>query len=203
MSGRTFAIGDIHGDLAALQTLFARLPQLVAGDTMVFLGDYLDRGPDSAGVVKWLRESSPSRRPRRSCSCAAITRTRGYRSSMRAGRSSFCRAATAGSRVVSLVQRSATADDGATSDRGRNARDDGRELLAGGCRRVDEVAQVVLRGRTRDLRPRWDQARRRSLPASRRTSSRSARCCGCATATSSRTTAASSSCSGTRRRARC
>src|SRR4051812_21909062 len=28
VAGRTFAIGDIHGDLAALQTLFARLPQL-------------------------------------------------------------------------------------------------------------------------------------------------------------------------------
>ena len=57
MSGRTFAIGDIHGDLAALQTLFARLPQLVPGDTLVFLGDYVDRGPDSAGVVAWLREA--------------------------------------------------------------------------------------------------------------------------------------------------
>jgi serine/threonine protein phosphatase 1 len=58
--GRTFAIGDIHGDLAALQTVFARMPQLVAGDTVVFLGDYLDRGPDSAGVIKWLREFAES-----------------------------------------------------------------------------------------------------------------------------------------------
>jgi len=54
--GRTFAIGDIHGDLAALQLLFQRLPEIVAGDTVVFLGDYIDRGPDSAGVVKWVRE---------------------------------------------------------------------------------------------------------------------------------------------------
>jgi serine/threonine protein phosphatase 1 len=58
--GRTFAIGDIHGDLAALQTLFARLPQLVPGDTLVFLGDYVDRGPNSAGVVAWLRELAES-----------------------------------------------------------------------------------------------------------------------------------------------
>jgi len=58
--GRTFAIGDIHGDLAALQTLFARLPQLVPGDTLVFLGDFLDRGPDSAGVIAWLRELAES-----------------------------------------------------------------------------------------------------------------------------------------------
>jgi serine/threonine protein phosphatase 1 len=56
VGGRTFAIGDIHGDLAALQTLFARLPALVADDTVVFLGDYVDRGPDSAGVVAWVRE---------------------------------------------------------------------------------------------------------------------------------------------------
>lgn len=56
MSGRTFAIGDIHGDLVALATLFERLPELVAEDTVVFLGDYIDRGPDSAGVVKWVRD---------------------------------------------------------------------------------------------------------------------------------------------------
>jgi serine/threonine protein phosphatase 1 len=56
MPARTFAIGDIHGDLAALQLLFSRLPPLVPTDTIVFLGDYVDRGPDSAGVVSWLRE---------------------------------------------------------------------------------------------------------------------------------------------------
>ena len=56
MPGRTFAVGDIHGDLAALATLFTRLPELVADDTVVFLGDYIDRGPNSAGVVAWVRE---------------------------------------------------------------------------------------------------------------------------------------------------
>lgn len=55
VGGRTFAIGDIHGDLAALDALFARLPVLNPGDTVVFLGDYIDRGPDSAGVVAWIR----------------------------------------------------------------------------------------------------------------------------------------------------
>ncbi|HEX5060808.1 MAG TPA: metallophosphoesterase family protein [Kofleriaceae bacterium] len=56
MPGRTFAIGDIHGDLASLAKLFERLPTLAADDTVVFLGDYIDRGPNSAGVVAWVRE---------------------------------------------------------------------------------------------------------------------------------------------------
>jgi serine/threonine protein phosphatase 1 len=60
VSGRTFAIGDIHGDLESLQILFARLPPLVPSDTLVFLGDYLDRGPNSAGVVRWIRDFTAS-----------------------------------------------------------------------------------------------------------------------------------------------
>src|SRR5438067_538751 len=55
VGGRTFAIGDIHGDLASLELLFSRLPAMTADDTVVFLGDYIDRGPDSAGVVAWVR----------------------------------------------------------------------------------------------------------------------------------------------------
>lgn len=51
MANRTFAIGDVHGDLEALLRLLGRLPELDPGDTLVFLGDYVDRGPDSAGVV--------------------------------------------------------------------------------------------------------------------------------------------------------
>jgi serine/threonine protein phosphatase 1 len=56
VAGRTFAIGDIHGDLAALRLLFERLPEITSDDTVVFLGDYVDRGPNSAGVVAWVRE---------------------------------------------------------------------------------------------------------------------------------------------------
>lgn len=55
MSGRTFVIGDIHGDLAALRALMAKLPAPEPSDTLVFLGDYLDRGPDSAGVIEAVR----------------------------------------------------------------------------------------------------------------------------------------------------
>ncbi|MBI2389911.1 MAG: serine/threonine protein phosphatase [Deltaproteobacteria bacterium] len=55
MSGRTFVVGDIHGDLAALRALVAKMPTLEAGDTLVFLGDYLDRGPHSAEVIEVVR----------------------------------------------------------------------------------------------------------------------------------------------------
>lgn len=50
--GRTFAIGDIHGELAHLERLLTRLPTLHSDDTLVFLGDYLDRGPDSKRVIE-------------------------------------------------------------------------------------------------------------------------------------------------------
>ncbi len=53
--GRTFAIGDIHGDLEALERVFARLPSLESSDTLVFLGDYVDRGPRSADVIEFVR----------------------------------------------------------------------------------------------------------------------------------------------------
>jgi serine/threonine protein phosphatase 1 len=53
--GRTFVVGDIHGDRAALDRLMARLPSPAAGDTVIFLGDYVDRGPDPKGVVDAVR----------------------------------------------------------------------------------------------------------------------------------------------------
>lgn len=48
----TIAIGDVHGNLPALDDLLATvLPELVSEDTLVFLGDYID-GPDSRGCVE-------------------------------------------------------------------------------------------------------------------------------------------------------
>ena len=42
----TFAVGDIHGHLDALQDLLGQLRgEARQGDTVVFLGDYIDRGP--------------------------------------------------------------------------------------------------------------------------------------------------------------
>jgi len=51
MPSRQFAIGDIHGCLLALDTLLSSL-QLDASDQLIFLGDYIDRGPDSRGVLE-------------------------------------------------------------------------------------------------------------------------------------------------------
>ena len=54
----TYAIGDIHGSLRKLRTLMARCRQHAHGReaTFVFLGDYIDRGAESAGVVSYLIE---------------------------------------------------------------------------------------------------------------------------------------------------
>ena len=52
---RTFAIGDIHGEASHLARLLSRLPELTAEDTIVFLGDYLDRGPQSREVIELVR----------------------------------------------------------------------------------------------------------------------------------------------------
>lgn len=53
MPGRTFAIGDIHGCAGALATLLDALAPCPE-DTVVTLGDYIDRGPDSRGVLDQL-----------------------------------------------------------------------------------------------------------------------------------------------------
>lgn len=53
----TIAIGDIHGNLAALNDLLGQLaPGLDERDTVVFLGDYIDRGPDSRGCIDRILE---------------------------------------------------------------------------------------------------------------------------------------------------
>lgn len=52
---RLLAIGDIHGCSAALRTLI-ETADLGGGDRLVTLGDYVDRGPDSRGVIDTLIE---------------------------------------------------------------------------------------------------------------------------------------------------
>jgi serine/threonine protein phosphatase 1 len=56
MASLTFAIGDIHGCLDKLERLLAACEAHAGGRParFVFLGDYIDRGPDSRGVVELL-----------------------------------------------------------------------------------------------------------------------------------------------------
>ena len=55
MSGRIIAIGDIHGHAKALATL-TELVRPNHNDVLVTLGDYVDRGPDTKGVLDQLIE---------------------------------------------------------------------------------------------------------------------------------------------------
>lgn len=51
---KIFAIGDIHGCADKLKALMKEIPVDYANDTLVFIGDYIDRGPDSFEVVDYL-----------------------------------------------------------------------------------------------------------------------------------------------------
>ena len=53
---RVYAIGDIHGSLRALSRLIPECERDADGRPMrlVFIGDYIDRGPDSRGVVEYI-----------------------------------------------------------------------------------------------------------------------------------------------------
>lgn len=54
-SGRVLAIGDIHGCGVALRRLLATV-DVQSSDTLVVLGDVVDRGPDTRDVVEQLLE---------------------------------------------------------------------------------------------------------------------------------------------------
>jgi serine/threonine protein phosphatase 1 len=56
MSSITFAIGDVHGCRDKLERLLAACEAQAAGRPAryVLLGDYIDRGPDSRGVIELL-----------------------------------------------------------------------------------------------------------------------------------------------------
>lgn len=63
MPGRTFVIGDIHGELGHLYAVLSSLPNLERGDKLVFVGDYMDRGPQSKQVIEYLRRFLPNETP--------------------------------------------------------------------------------------------------------------------------------------------
>lgn len=50
---RLLTIGDIHGHTIALNALLEELSP-TSSDKLVFLGDYVDKGPDVAGTLELL-----------------------------------------------------------------------------------------------------------------------------------------------------
>jgi len=59
---RIIVVGDIHGCLGKLEEMMKRLEPTPGRDQLVFLGDYIDRGENSRGVVEYLlgvREKYP------------------------------------------------------------------------------------------------------------------------------------------------
>ncbi|KAB0665710.1 serine/threonine protein phosphatase [Oryzomonas japonica] len=56
MSRRVFVIGDVHGCARTLRELVIRGVRLTPSDTLYLLGDLIDRGPDSKGVLDFIFE---------------------------------------------------------------------------------------------------------------------------------------------------
>jgi serine/threonine protein phosphatase 1 len=56
-----FAIGDIHGHLMALDALLANIPAS-PDDTLVFLGDYVNKGPEVRGTLDRLYALNKTRK---------------------------------------------------------------------------------------------------------------------------------------------
>jgi serine/threonine protein phosphatase 1 len=51
---RVFVIGDIHGCLEMLKRLLDKIKWCPDQDKLIFLGDYIDRGNDSRGVIEYI-----------------------------------------------------------------------------------------------------------------------------------------------------
>lgn len=61
---RAYVVGDVHGRLDLLNQLIAKIEQDIekrssCQNLVVFLGDLIDRGPQSAGVIERLRQWEP------------------------------------------------------------------------------------------------------------------------------------------------
>jgi serine/threonine protein phosphatase 1 len=59
-SERLFIVGDIHGCLDPLKRMMDKIDWRPEEDGLIFLGDYIDRGVDSRGVVDYIIEISNS-----------------------------------------------------------------------------------------------------------------------------------------------
>lgn len=55
----TFVVSDIHGESALLDKCLVAIQSRAASGTVIFTGDYIDRGPDSCGVIQRLIDGPP------------------------------------------------------------------------------------------------------------------------------------------------
>lgn len=58
----TFVIGDIHGELTKLKALIAHIDELDKGSSLVFIGDYIDKGEDPKKTIDYLYALNTTRR---------------------------------------------------------------------------------------------------------------------------------------------
>jgi serine/threonine protein phosphatase 1 len=61
---RIYAIGDVHGRFDLLQAIVAKIKEDLRASPAttaleIFVGDYVDRGPQSCEVIEWLIEAPP------------------------------------------------------------------------------------------------------------------------------------------------
>jgi serine/threonine protein phosphatase 1 len=54
MGSDLYAIGDIHGSLESLERLMEKINPDLERDRLLFVGDYIDRGPRAKGVVDYI-----------------------------------------------------------------------------------------------------------------------------------------------------
>lgn len=50
----TYVIGDIHGCFDGLKKILTKINYQPVSDRLIFLGDLINKGPDSIGVLKWI-----------------------------------------------------------------------------------------------------------------------------------------------------